>query len=187
MFVAGPRRGLLIGLAATCMAALAACSGGSSQPRTLPALSTTPAAVTSTAPPTSKAADLAAVKAVVRRYYALLNAPTTVENADALAALMTADCKCRRVADSTREVAQRGQHYFGRITNLSMTPSLDGDNSADALVQYDYSAGGIRDSVGRVIARTEGRTGTLLSFHFSKRSGRWLISSVSQLRAGVRR
>ena len=107
MFVAGRRRGLGVGLVAAGLVVLSACSSGGSAPRTLPPLSSTPAAVVSTPPPTSKAAELAAVKAVVRRYYALLNAPTTVANANALAALMTADCKCREVVAATRHAARR--------------------------------------------------------------------------------
>src|SRR3954470_12684800 len=114
VFVADRRQGLGIGLVAVvvvaCLAVLTACSGGASAPRTLPPLSATPAAVTSTAPPTSKAAELAAVKAVVRRYYQLLNSPTPIANADALAALMTAECSCRRVSDSIRKMAKAHRH-----------------------------------------------------------------------------
>src|SRR3954447_8253720 len=117
VFVAERRQGLGTGPVAVvvvaCLAVLTGCSSGGSAARTLPPLSTTPAAVTSTAPPTSRAAELSAIKAVVRRYYQLLNSPTTLANADALAALMAPNCKCREVAQSTREVATSGRHYYG--------------------------------------------------------------------------
>ena len=188
MFVADRRRGLRIGLAAGGMAAclvLSACSGdGGSAPRTLPPVSTTPAAATSTAPPTTKATELAAVKAVIRRYYQLLNAPTTIANANALAALMTEDCTCRRVAESTREIAARHQHYFGHTRLVAVTPALDGPADADALVQYDYSDGGIRDSSGRILSRSQGRRGALLSFRLVRSGSGWVISSVVVLRQG---
>jgi hypothetical protein len=186
VFVAERRHRLGIGLLAAAMVALSACSAGGSGPRTLPALSTTPAADASSNPPTSRAAELAAVKAVVRRYYALLNAPTTVANAKALAALMTPDCECRRVAESTRQIAERNQHYFGRVRLIAVTPALDGSALADALVQYDYSDGGIRTANGEVVSRSEGRRGTLLSFRFRRIRGLWLISEVVVVRKGSR-
>jgi len=94
------------------------------------------------------------VTATLRRYYALINAPTTVANGEALAALMTAKCTCRRVATSTIDAARRHQTYFGKATVVSITPTVDGPTEADALVQYDYSDGGLRDAEGRVVSRS---------------------------------
>ena len=188
MFVAGRRRGLGIGLVTVGIVgvvALSGCSSAGSAPRTLPRLSTTPAAVTSTAPPTTKAAELAAVKAVVRRYYALLNAPTTVANANALAALMTPNCPCQRVATSTRQIAAKGEEYFGRTRLISITPSLDGADAADALVEYDYTAGGIRDLHGREITHSAGRRGVLMSLRFRRTNSGWLIADAVVLREGT--
>ncbi len=154
------------------------CSGGGSAPRSLPPLSTTPAAVSSNAPPSSKAADLAAVKAVVRRYYALLNSPTTVANADALAALMTADCKCRRVADSTREVAERGQHYFGKTHVVAIRAVLDTRDSAEALVQYNVGTSGIETAAGRRLTVYPALHGAKVNFLLRRDGAHWRIRAL---------
>jgi hypothetical protein len=177
------RRLLVVGLVAVAVLATG-CSGATSKPTVLPPLSTTPAADASSSPPTSTAAELAAGKAVVRRYYQLLNAATTVHNANALAALMTPSCTCRRVAVSTREIAKRHQHYYGSSRVVAITPAIDGDDRADVLVQYDYSAGGIKDSAGRVVTRTNGRSGVLISFRLVRTNGRWRIAAVTVLKAG---
>jgi hypothetical protein len=171
---------------AACLALLCACSGnGGSGPRTLPPLSITPAAVTSTAPPTSKAAELAAVKAVVRRYYQLLNAPTTVANADALAALMAADCSCRAASNATRRAAVAGESYFGKNRLRSLVANLDGAGQADVLVTYDYSAGGRKGSTGTVLSRSKAHRGATVDIGLTKVGSRWLMATILEIRPGV--
>src|SRR5206468_12333734 len=119
--------------------------------RTLPALSTTPAAQASSAAPTSKAADLAAVKAVVREYYRLLNGPTTVNSARKLTLLMVHGCTCLRVARSIRDAARKGQRYFGSAEVKNLVANLDGVGAADVLVQYDYSRSGLETASGTTL------------------------------------
>jgi hypothetical protein len=187
VFVAGRRRGLGIGLVTVgivALSALSACSSAGSAPQTLPRLSTTPATVTSTAPPTTKAAELAAVKAVVRRYYALLNAPTTVANADALAAMLTRDCTCRRVVRSMRQMAASGRQYFGRSSLVSLRPYIDSPTEADVYVEYNYSSGGYKDAAGRVLHSEPGRTGVKVDFRLTPVGGRWIISRIDLISEG---
>src|SRR5947209_20605329 len=89
----------------------AGCSSGD-KPVALPSIS--PSSSPSANPSaTSSTAIAASVTAVVRIYYSLLNSPTTVANGQALAALMTSNCTCRRVATSTIDVAKKHQTYFG--------------------------------------------------------------------------
>jgi hypothetical protein len=187
VFVADRRRelraGLAAGGAAACLALLAACGGGGSAPRTLPRLSSTPAAVTSTAPLAGKAAELAAVKAVVRHYYALLNAPTTVANADALARLMTADCSCRRVAESTREVARRAQHYYGKTSVANVRVEIDNNSIAEALVQYSVARSGIAEANGRRLTNYAPVVGAKINFVLQLTKGEWLISQLIYIKA----
>jgi hypothetical protein len=189
VFVADRRRelraGLAAGGAAACLALLAACGGGGSAPRTLPRLSSTPAAVTSTAPLAGKAAELAAVKAVVRRYYALLNAPTTVANADALASLMTRECSCRAAASATRQAAVAGETYFGKNQLRSVVANLDGARQADVLVTYDYSAGGRRGSTGTVMSHSQAHRGATVDIRLTKLGDRWLMATILEIRPGV--
>ena len=188
MFVADRRRGLRIGLVAGGMAAclaLSACSGdGGSAPRTLPPLSTTPAAVTSTAPPTTRAAELAAVKAVVRRYYQLINGLHLSMNADAIAALSTRDCACRSFVAAIRNTASQGQRYFGHIHVVGLTADMDGPNYAEVLATYDSSAGGTVTNTGRVVYRGTPHHGTVENFLLTKRGGSWLISAITVIHRG---
>src|SRR3954452_5449074 len=136
-------------LVVACLPVLPGCSSGGSAPRTLPPLSTTPAADTSTAPPTSKAAELAAVKAVVRRYYQLVNRLHSDMPADAFAAIMTPDCVCREQVAAIRQAVSKHQRYIDTATVVSITPALESKTAADALVQYNAGPGGLVNSQGQ--------------------------------------
>jgi len=180
VFVRGCRVALACALSAL---ALAGCSSGD-KPVALPSLSQSPTA-SPTPSPTDSAAIKQAVTAVVTRYYALLNAPTTIANGQSLSALMTSTCTCRRVATSTIDVARKHQSYFGRTTVVSVTPVVDGPSLADALVEYDYGASGIRDAQGHIVTRTAGRKGSKLLFYFKLTGGSWLISEVRSISNGT--
>lgn len=176
MFVPGRRLALLavlVGLIST-----AGCSGAA-KPKTLAPISVSPSP-----PPTPTATDLAQVEAVVRHYYALLNAPTSLANARVLADLMTRNCKCRQVAASTAAVARRHQRYFGTTTLTSVVPSLDGSNDADVLVDYDYERSGIIDSSGHVVTSYPARHGAKADFRLVKLDHTWLISALVYVSAG---
>jgi hypothetical protein len=160
---------------------LVACSGDPGQPTTLPSLTPSP---TPTATPTPRTNDLEAATNVVRRYFALLNSATTKGNADALSHLMTASCKCQEVVRATREVAARGQHYFGRIRVTSVIPTIDGDASADVLVHYDYTASGVADLHGRVIRSSPARTGVGVDFRLIQQNQTWVIAQILSVSAG---
>lgn len=169
------------------LAASACGTGGSDRPRTLPPISTTPAAAATSAGATDdESATLAAATAVVRQYFRLLNAETSIQNARQLVAITGAECDCRRVARSTLEVARQHQHYFGDGRVKSYTPSQISDGQVEVLVEYDYSDGGIRTDSGEVIERVAGRTGALLDFEVSWRGTDWLITQVVVVREGKR-
>jgi hypothetical protein len=183
VFVGGRR--LVLG---SCLAALlagaAGCSGSGSGPRSLPPLSTTPAARATTPPAVSEKAELQQATAVVREYFRLLNTRTSTRTERALSLLMTSDCTCQRVVKSIGEVLRKNQHYYGRNRVVSVTPALDGAQDADALVEYDYTDSGIKDSRGQVVTNTAGRRGTLLSFQLTRRGDKWLIRQVITVRKG---
>jgi hypothetical protein len=172
-----------VALACALAAVLAAgCSSGD-KPVALPSLS--PSSSPSASPsPMPSSEIVASVTAVVKDYYRLLNEPTTVENGQALAGLMTPNCTCRRVATSTIDVAKKHQTYFGVTKVVSITPVVDGPTVADALVQYDYGDSGIKDAHGRVISRSAGRRGSKLLFYFALVSGTWRISQVRSISNG---
>jgi hypothetical protein len=163
-------------------AALAACGGSGSSPSVLPPLSTTPTASASTAPP---ADPKAAAVAVVKEYYRLLNEETSTSNAAALAGVMTPECPCQQVVAATKRVAKSGEHYFGRNTIRSLSPSVDSVSTVDVVVQYDYTPGGIKTADGRVISRTSARRGNLVRIVLSNRGSRWLIARIEILRNGT--
>src|SRR4051812_33021684 len=79
VFVGGRRLRLIPVIALA--SGLAACGGSSDSPRKLPPVSTTPAATQS---PVSPQDPKAAATAVVREYFHLINAPTTLKTANAL-------------------------------------------------------------------------------------------------------
>lgn len=159
---------------------VAGCSGDPGEPRVLPSLTATPSPSTT---PTA-ASDLEAATQVVRKYYSLLNAATTSANADALAALMTASCKCREVAQSTREVAAKHQHYFGEILLTSVLPSINGKAAADVLVHYDYTASGVADADGQVVRSSPGRKGIGVDFRLVREKSDWLIAEILTVSPG---
>jgi hypothetical protein len=169
---------------AALLAGIGGCSGSSGGPRSLPPLSTTPAATTS--PPVSEKTELQQATAVVRDYFQLLNSSTSLATARALAALMTADCKCRRVSSSTREVALKQEHYFGRTTVTNVTPALDGPGMADVLVNYSYTRSGIAAKDGRVLSSSPGRRGAALDFKLRSDGASWLIAELVYVRTGTR-
>jgi hypothetical protein len=180
VFVGG-RRLRLVPVAISLAVVLSACGGSGGKPQTLPPLSNSPS-TTPTVSPTQN--PKAAAVAVVREYYKLLNAPSTFANATALAALMTSDCPCRRVVEATRNVARKSQQYFGTNHLVSVTPSIDSRRLVEALVQYDYTDGGIKDEHGMVISRTAGRKDNLVRFVLSRRGDRWLIMRIDILKNG---
>lgn len=155
------------------------CSSDPGHPRTLPNLTASP-----TPSPTPTVSDLAAAADVVRRYYALLNAETTLANANALAELMTSSCKCQEVAESTRRTAARNQHYFGKIRVTSMVPTLDGDAAADVLVHYDYTRSGVADSDGHVVRSSPGRAQVGVDFRLVHVKTKWLIAQIDAVSPG---
>jgi len=157
----------------------AGCSTDPGHPTTLPSLTAAP-----TPSPTPSTGDLEAAKAVVRRYFTLLNSPTSTAVADALAAMMTAACKCQNVPSSMRTLVNRRQHYFGSSTIQSIAANSDGASAADALVAYTYTAGGIADESGRIIRRSAGRSGVDVDFRLVRRSDRWLIDRIEVVSNG---
>lgn len=166
--------------AAVAAAVLAAgCSTDPGHPTTLPTLT-----ATTTPSPTPSTTDLEAAKAVVQRYFTLLNAATTSANADALAQLMTTACKCQDIVSSTREVASRHQHYFGEIRLTSVIPAIDGQTSADVLVHYNYTASGVADSTGHVVRSSPGRVGVGVDFRLIRNNATWLITQIVAVSAG---
>jgi hypothetical protein len=178
VFVAGRHRGLGVGLLLAGMIALSACGGSGSAPRALPALSTTPAADASTAPPTSRAAELAAVKAVVRRYYALLNRLHIDMNADGFAELMTEDCLCQQQVDAIRNAVARHEHYIDAVKLVSLTAALESRSRADVLVQYNARRGGLVEASGRQVTSTPAKAGLKRFFVLVLKENRWLISEI---------
>src|SRR4051794_33033845 len=143
VFVLGRRLAVTLAVVA---AMAAGCGGHAGRPRSLPPISSTSAAAATSAAPHSRADDLAAVKAVVRKYYALLGASTSYETAIRLGQLVTRDCKCMAAADAFRRAARAHQHYFGHVNIRNLVANIDGRSQADALVVYDYTRAGLRNA-----------------------------------------
>lgn len=170
-----------VGIFLTVVFATVACGGSASDPHTLPPI--TPSATasspsTSATPTDGRQAALVAATAVVRRYFALLNAATTVANADRLERLMTPTCKCRRVAQSTRKVALNDEHYYGTTSVVALTSNFDSPTQVDVLVRYSYTQTGIASSDGYRLTQNRARSGNELDFQLARRGGHWLIANA---------
>src|SRR3954447_22403483 len=134
-----------VALACALAAILAAGCGSGDKPVALPSLTSSSTASASPSP-TGSATELAAVSAVVRRYYQLLNVATSTQQANELAALMVPSCHCREVVDAIRAAVAKRQHFFGQNKVVSVVPNLDGPRSADVLLTYDFTRSGVEDA-----------------------------------------
>jgi hypothetical protein len=186
VFVAGRRLGLLLAVTGM-LAAAVACGGGPDRPRTLPPIaSTTPAADVSSAPAHhSHAADLAAVKAVVREYFRAKNQLPRTMDAEALARVTAQGCTCRDLVHSVRRLRSQHESYFGRSRLTSITATLDGASFAQALVTYNSTAGGTRDSAGGVLYRGHRHSGVRQVFYLRQLGSAWLITDIVLVDAGT--
>ena len=184
VFVRGGRLALLTGAFAVLLGVLAGCGGGGSKPVSLPTLPSTSSSPTASA--TSSQTELDAVSAVVRRYYQLLNVPTSLTQASQLEALMTLDCHCRDVVRAIRGALSEHQHFFGTNKIVSLVPNMDGDRAADVLLTYDFTRSGLADSHGRVISSGPAMTGATQDFRLAELNGRWLISQILRVSPGKR-
>jgi hypothetical protein len=172
------------------LAGLVGCSSSPSAPKSLPQLPSTAAPTSADPAPspsaTRKKAELAAATAVVKRYYALLNAATTVHNANLIRDLMVKGCPCLRVAQSTQAVARNHRHYYGRTTVTALQPSLDGAREADVLVRYDFTDTGIETDSGRTVTRIPGRDDNRIDIRLELVNAQWAISELEVLSNGHR-
>lgn len=176
---------VLAAVAVAGLAGLTGCSGSGDRPQTLPPLSTTPAATSSPEPTaTGKKAELAAATAVVRHYFQLLNGLSTNMNPAPFSALESANCPCRKFLKSLRDVAARGQHYFGHASLTSVTPAADSARLVEVLASYDSTRGGIKDADGRIVTSSAARRDVTALFYVEQHHGRWLVDRIVTVKAG---
>lgn len=166
---------------------LAGCGGSDAATAgaTLPPISTPTSAATQSPSPDpshlTKKQELAAAEATVRRYFLVLNALDRTMDADKLAALLTGDCKCRELVRSTRSYAAKDDHYIqrGRIERIGGDAA---GGSAQVLVTYSATAGGVRTPTGEVINRTPPVSHAEIVFYLVHAGAKWLVSNIQELR-----
>jgi hypothetical protein len=183
------RLNCLLACAAILAMTLAACGGSSSAPKSLPTLPTAtdpaPASASPTPTATSKKAELAAAKAVVARYYSLLNNLSKAMNADGFASIMTADCTCRAFVRDIRVTAAKHQHYFG-VDHVNALKAVDaGPSAVQVLVRYSSAGGGIKTDSGSIVHRGHATHDATLNFQVKELAGRWLIYRIDLLSKGT--
>lgn len=173
----------LAGLAV--VAALAAGCGGSDGGTALPPL--TPSATASSSTPSTspthetKHQELAAAKAVVRRYYAVLNNLHRDMNARALFALFTKDCACREQARAVKHARARGEHYIDHVRLLRVSGRITGDGLADVFVTFDAARGGLVDRNGRHITSAPPQSNVKRAFVLERTADGWRIAKLEVL------
>jgi hypothetical protein len=184
------RLGVVVTTALIAALSVTACSSGSSTaPQGLPALSST----VSASPPqsatpspnrpktTAKAAELAAVSAVIARYFAIVNNLHSDMDSYALGALFTTDCVCQAQTRSVRSAAAQHEHYIDHATVNALRASTEGTNNAGVLADYNTSSGGLVDSQGRRITRTRAKRSVRWQFSLRCIDSHWLISSIQDI------
>jgi hypothetical protein len=180
------RLNCLLACAASLTMTLAACGGSSSAPKSLPTLpSATDPAPTSASPTptaTSKKAELAAAKAVVVRYFSVVNAMHIHMDAQALDALFTKDCTCQAQVRAVRRAAKRGEHYTDHASINAIRPNIDGQDLADVLVDYDTRRGGLVDSTGHRVTSTTPKKHVRWVFRLQRLAGDWRITRIEIVR-----
>ena len=181
MFVRAHRAALA--LTALVLIATGCGSNGSSRPVSLPSLDATSSASASPTPTTVD--DKSAVELVVRRYYALLNAKTSEQQAQQLEAITSADCPCHRPVAAIRDALRRNRHFFGSNRIVHLLPTIDGARVADVIVEYDYTREGVADAGGHIVTASRGRRGVKERVVVQWRNSKWVIIDISQIAAGA--
>jgi hypothetical protein len=180
-----PGRRLAVALGVVGMLAGAVGCGGGSTPRTLPPLSTTPAANATTPPATTEKADLHAATAVVREYYSAINRLSRRMDARALSALSLPSCSCRAFVRDVRRTAAKNQRYFGHIKVVGLAATADSARQVQVFVTYDSSRGGTKADDGQILFIGRAHKGTKQNFVLQSVGTHWLIASIQLIKPGT--
>lgn len=122
-----------------------------------------------------RAAERAAVIAVVRRYYAIANNLRRDMDASALAALFTPRCVCQQQVRAIRRAAAKHEHYVDQAHLNAITPLIDGPTEARILVDLSVSRGGLSTPSGRRVTSVPPAPDIHRLFQLRFTGGRWLI------------
>jgi hypothetical protein len=167
---------------------LADCGGSSSAPKTLPTLPSAtdpaPSSASPTATGTSKKAELAAATAVVKHYFKLLESSTSTSTVRQLQAVVLPGCACNQVVSSFREAVRRHEHYVGTGHIKFVRPIFDSSSSAEVLIRFDSSAGGLARRDGSYVNRVGEQHDVAENFDLQLESGAWRIQEVTLISKG---
>jgi hypothetical protein len=94
------------------------------------------------------------------------------------AAIFTKSCACRAQVRAVRRARAHGEHYIDQVHIIKLTPNLDGSRSADVLVSFNASAGGLVDGNNRRLTSAPAARGVHRDFELAKVDGVWLISRL---------
>jgi hypothetical protein len=99
-------------------------------------------------------------------------------DADALAMLITDNCKCQEQVHAIKRVAGNGNHYTQRYKILNLTPTVDSPTKGEVLATLSVSAGGIARPDGTFVHRSKGDPKYDEYVHIAKHNGRWLVAAI---------
>jgi hypothetical protein len=129
--------------------------------------------------------ELAAVAAVVRRYYGLFNAATSARTASRIAALVVRRCSCFQLVRSFRAAARNHERYVGRGHLTAVRPEYDSPSAAGALVSFDATAAGLVRADGSFVDHVSARHDVTEHLDLVPVRGGWRIVDVTLVSAGV--
>jgi hypothetical protein len=181
------RRGAVLTLALGVALSVTGCgTASSSSPHSLPPLAPaatqsatpTPPPSPSTTPLAPKIGEIAAVKAVVKRYYAIANNLHLDMDSRALASLFTPACKCQAQARAVHLAASKGEHYIDHAHINALRASGEGPRFAHVLADIDAARGGLETSDGRTVTYARPQDHVRRVFRLEEFRQGWLIYSI---------
>src|SRR5581483_2385472 len=111
----------------------------------------------------------------------VVNHLRTDMDASLLSAIFAASCPCQAQVRAVRNAANKHEHYIDHASINALRATVDSPTSADALVDYNSSVGGIVDSSGRTITRTPAKQHIRWIFHLSNSGSGWRITGIDNL------
>jgi hypothetical protein len=145
-----------------------------------------PTRATAASPLSPRAAELASVTAVVRRYYSLFNAATTARTAARIAALVVRRCPCYQLVRSFRAAARAHERYVGRGRLTAVRPEYDSPSEAGALVSFDATAAGLVRADGSYVDHVPARRDVTEHLELAPVRDSWRIVDITLVSAGER-
>jgi hypothetical protein len=175
-------RALALTLAAT--AAVSACGGSSSQPRTAPPVSASPVAAASPTPTGIDAPGPEGAAAFAKFFYAQVEQAFATNNPTLLEAISLPECEsCQNLIKSVQAITKVGGRVDGyKITvTAAVAPASTGDATRVDVIR-NSTTNTEYDAAGKVVSREPGRNGIEEQMNLRRVAGKWRVAKIIRIR-----